>query len=129
MKKRLKLVIFIFILVNLMTILMCFNNTFATDDIDELIRAVGNNAHAIDPSEHNAFISINKGITILQVVGSGIAVIAVTMLGGKYIMASPSEKAETKKLILPKIIGCVLVFGAVNIVATIVKFGEIFNGL
>ena len=129
MKKRLKLVVFIFVLVNLMTILMCFDKTFATDDIGELIDAVGNNAHAIDPNGHNVFISINKGITILQVAGSGIAVIAVTMLGGKYIMASPSEKAETKKLILPKIIGCVLVFGAVNIVATIVKFGEIFNGL
>lgn len=128
MKRNVKTIFIIFILVNLFFIFFNIYFVFATD-VDDLIQAVEPNVHAVDPQGHGWAVTINKGITILQVTGTGVAVIAVTLLGGKYIMASPSEKAETKKLILPIIIGCVLVFGAVNIVAIIVKFSDIFNGL
>ena len=44
------------------------------------------------------------------------------MLGIKYMQASPSDKADTKKQILPILIGCLLVFGAVNLVAAVADF-------
>ena len=40
------------------------------------------------------------------------------------MMASPAEKADVKKNILPIIYGCVLVFGGVNVVAIIAKFSS-----
>ena len=61
--------------------------------------------------------SINDVIGLLQIAGTGIALIVVTILGIKYMLASPSEKADTKKQILPILIGCVLVFGAVTLVS------------
>ena len=71
--------------------------------------------------------SIRNVIGILQVVGSGIALIVVSMLGIKYMLASPSEKADTKKMILPVIIGCALLFGAVNLVAIVANFSDLVS--
>lgn len=67
---------------------------------------------------------INTIIGLLQVAGTGISIIVVTILGIKYLMASPSEKADTKKSILPIIIGCVLLFGAVNLMSALLDFTE-----
>ena len=49
---------------------------------------------------------------------------SVSFLGIKYLLASPSEKADTKKSILPIVIGCVLLFGAVNLMAAVSDFAD-----
>lgn len=67
---------------------------------------------------------INNIIGIIQVAGSGISLIVITMLGIKYILASPSEKADVKKNIMPILIGCILLFAAVNIVGMIESFSN-----
>lgn len=71
--------------------------------------------------------SINTVIGVLQVVGTGIALVVVSIMGIKYMMASPSEKADTKKMIMPIIIGCVLLFGAVNLVAIVANFSDVVS--
>lgn len=65
---------------------------------------------------------INNVIGLIQMVGSGIALIVITLLGIKYLLASPGEKADVKKQILPIIIGCALLFGAVNLMAAVASF-------
>ena len=70
----------------------------------------------------NAAKTLNSAIGIIQYAGSGIAIIAVSVLGIKYVLASPSEKAETKREIFPMLIGAILLFGAVNVVSLILKF-------
>ena len=70
-------------------------------------------------ADNNIGKIINTVIGLLQVAGTGISIIVVTVLGIKYLLASPSEKADTKKAILPIVIGCVLLFGAVNLMAAI----------
>lgn len=70
---------------------------------------------------------INTAIRLIQVAGSGIALIMVTMLGIKYMLASANEKADVKKQAVPIIIGCVLLFAAVNIVAIIADVGDGLN--
>lgn len=59
---------------------------------------------------------INSIIGFIQVAGTGIAMIMVTILGIKYIMAAPSDKADVKKQIAPMVIGALILFGAVNLV-------------
>ena len=66
--------------------------------------------------------AINSVIGLIQFAGTGIALVTITVLGIKYILASPSEKADVKKAIMPIIIGCILLFGAVNIVAMMANF-------
>lgn len=67
---------------------------------------------------------INNVIGLIQVAGSGIALVVITIMGIKYILAAPSEKADVKKMVMPVIIGCVLLFGAVNIAGMIEKFAN-----
>lgn len=49
---------------------------------------------------------------VVQVVAMGVAIIMLTVLGIKYVAASPNEKAEYKKGMTVYIIGAVLLFGA-----------------
>ena len=55
----------------------------------------------------------------LQVVGSVLAIIILVVLGIKYMMGSPEEKAEYKKTMMPYVIGAVLIFAASNIAGVV----------
>ena len=56
-----------------------------------------------------------KVIGVVQVVGTTIAVIMLIMLGVKYVMAAPDEKAEIKKSALIYVVAAIFIFGATNI--------------
>ena len=56
-------------------------------------------------------------IVYLQIAGTGISVIVVTVLGIKYMTTSVEAKAEVKKEMMPVLIGMGLLFGSVNLVA------------
>ncbi len=64
---------------------------------------------------------LNSIIGLIQVAGTGIAMIMVTVFGIKYIMAAPSDKADVKKQIAPMMIGAIVLFGSVNLVNIITK--------
>lgn len=59
---------------------------------------------------------INAVIGLIQVAGTGISMIMVTVLGIRYLMAAPNDKADVKKQIAPLVIGAVILFAAVNLV-------------
>lgn len=61
----------------------------------------------------------NKTITILSIIGSFISVIALIVLGIKYMLGSTEEKAEYKKSMLPYVIGAVFVFASSAIAGAI----------
>lgn len=56
---------------------------------------------------------------VIQVVGTVVAIAILMMLGIKYMMGSVEERASYKKSMLPYLIGAILLFGAVNLTATI----------
>jgi len=62
---------------------------------------------------------LNSVIGIIQVAGTGISMVMVTILGIKYIMASPSDKADVKRQIVPLVIGAIILFASVNLVALV----------
>ena len=86
-----------------------------------------NNATGIDLNEFTGDTSGAGGVTdlfnriigIVQVVGTGIAVIMLIVLAIKYLMAAPSEKADIKKGALVYVVAAVILFAAVNILAAI----------
>ena len=69
----------------------------------------------------------NSIIGIVQVVGTGIAVIMLIVLAIKYLMAAPSEKADIKKGALVYVIAAVILFAAVNILAAIQSWSGQLN--
>lgn len=61
----------------------------------------------------------NKIIGVVQVIGSAISVIALVIIGIKYVLGSVEEKAEYKQTLKPYLIGAVLLFGITNLLAII----------
>ena len=105
------------------------NFSYAADnDPRDMSGLITDMATANDMSEQGRIGKvINNVIGLLQMAGSGIALIVITILGIKYILASPSEKADVKKSIMPVIIGCVLLFGAVNLMAAVANFATVLK--
>ncbi len=115
--------IFLSVLLVLM-LLICVNSYASTEDLNKIeqnMNTIGQYPRE-DVKETNIGKIINSIIGIIQYAGSGIAVITVSILGIKYLLTSPSEKAEIKKMAEPIVIGCVLLFGSVNIAAIIYYF-------
>lgn len=61
----------------------------------------------------------NHIIAPISVIGSFVSVFALILIGVKYMLGSVEEKAEYKKTLLPYIIGCIMVFGIINILGII----------
>ena len=62
---------------------------------------------------------VNNVISIIQIIGSLLSVIVLTIIGMRYMMSSVEEKAEYKKTMVGYIIGCVLVFSIVNLLGIV----------
>ena len=73
---------------------------------------------SLDPNITNSSFgnALRSVIAYIQIAGTGISIIVVTILGIKYITASVESKAEVKKSLMPVLIGMALLFAGVNIV-------------
>ena len=61
----------------------------------------------------------NKVIGVVQVIGSISSVVAIVVIGIKYILGSVEEKAEYKQTLKPYLIGAILVFGISNVLSIV----------
>lgn len=61
---------------------------------------------------------------IIQVIALAVAVIMLTILGIKYVSASPEGKADIKKSATIYIVGAVLLFGTTGILQLIKSFAN-----
>lgn len=111
------------IVIVFLAILLMVN--FSIVQASELIETdMMKNVTTPDGGDSGVASAINNVIGLFQFAGTGIAVFVVTALGIKYMLAAPSEKADVKKNIMPIIIGCILLFGAVNIVSIILTVSD-----
>lgn len=117
-----KMSIISIIIIILLTVISLQTISYASEDIKTAMKNV-NDFNDIDESDKIKYVA-NTVIGLLQIAGTGIALIVVTMLGIKYILASPSEKADVKKQIAPILIGCILLFGAVNLMSAVYEFSQ-----
>lgn len=119
MKKNKTLVIILTII--MFCSLILYTRSYALEGIEEAMEGVA----SADPGQATKVTDIlNTVIGLFQIAGTGIALIVITMLGIKYMMAAPSEKADVKKQIMPIIIGCILVFGGLNIMVAVYDFAN-----
>ncbi len=71
----------------------------------------------------NSVTNIAGGIlTVVRVVCVGIAMIMLAVLGMKYMLASPNDRAEIKGSAIRYILGAILMFSASAILAIIESF-------
>lgn len=68
----------------------------------------------------------NKIIGAFQAIGSIVSVMALVVIGIKYMISSVEEKAEYKQTMIYYITGAILVFSISNISAILYKFASKF---
>lgn len=61
----------------------------------------------------------NSAIKVLSTIGMIVSVIALVIIGIKYMLGSTEDRAEYKKSLLPYIIGAILVFAASSIASIV----------
>jgi len=98
-------------------------NAYNFEDIN------GSNLDYWSPNiETNTEISKIAGrlIGVLQIVGSIISVIAVVIIGIKYLFGSIEEKVKYKETMMPYLVGCIMLFAISNITSILYKIGISF---
>lgn len=66
-------------------------------------------------------------LTIVQVIGVGVAIIMLIVLAIKYISAAPGDKAEIKKHAVVYVVGAIVLFAASGILGIIRNFAKMFT--
>ena len=94
-----KKTVFIFVCILIMSLFVGLVSAYASD-VEGIIGSM-NGTSKIATDGNRIRTTLNNVIGLIQIAGTGISVVMVTMLGIKYILASPSEKADVKKQIAP----------------------------
>ena len=81
---------------------------------------LGDNSGA-STSFHNIIGAI---ITIVQIIGTGVAIIMLIVLAIKYISAAPGDKAEIKKHAVVYVVGAIVLFAATGILGIVKNFAS-----
>lgn len=63
-----------------------------------------------------------KILNIVQIAGTAISLVALLVLGMKYMLSSPNDKATIKEKMVPYVIGVIIFFAASNLVTIVIKF-------
>ena len=94
--------------------------------IDQVVQATTFNPNHYKPSSTNSVSGAtqlekigNRIIGVVQIIGSVSSVVALIVIGIKYVTGSVEEKAEYKQTLKPYLIGAVLLFGITNILAIV----------
>lgn len=117
------------ILIILMLIVSLFNLNIAKADdvtVEDIKGGVSNFMQAgqsqNNPLNQEGLQNVSDVVyNVLLAVGIIAAVIVGLIIGIKYMMGSVAQKAETKELLAPYIVGCVIIFGAFAIWKIIVE--------
>ncbi len=66
-------------------------------------------------------------ISVAKVVCAGIAIIMLSVIAMKYMLAAPSEKADIKKHAVVYVVGAVVMFAATGILSIIQSFASVLE--
>lgn len=105
-----------------------FTNTVLASDVTGLFdgSTVGTE---VDPSKGIALTTdvIGKILSVIRIIAVSLAIVVLTYLGIKYMLAAPSEKAEIKKQYVTFVIGVVVFVAATTILDVIKNFATQFG--
>lgn len=110
--KKLRYIIIFFIIVFLLNLYI--SNISSAYDAESALGSLENYGQITGNSDIFQD-KVGRILRVIQIVGSLVAIIALIVLGVKYMMGTIEEKAEYKKTLLPYFIGAMMVFGISNL--------------
>ena len=66
-------------------------------------------------------------VVVVKYIGVAVAIIILLVLGTKYVVAAPGERADIKKSAVPYVIGAFVLFATSGLLSLIQSFAEILN--
>lgn len=117
MKKNIIKIVFCLIVI---LMVVCITTVSATSIIGQLDSNKNESTDASDSVK-------NTGIVIIKVIkisGTGIAVLMLLYIAIKYMMVSPTEKAEFKKTALIYVVGAIVLFAAPRLVELVMDLAQ-----
>lgn len=108
-------------LIALMLVAACSQIVLATDSTSLTQFDGKNDKSGASSSAQNI---IGALISIIQVIGVGVAIIMLIVLAIKYISAAPGDKAEIKKHAVVYVVGAIVLFAATGILQIIKSFSS-----
>lgn len=103
--KKIKFVIFLLIIFIIILPIFCIESFGAENIITDF------NAYKGDGGSYSKLLpKVNSIAGVIASVGSIVSIIALVIMGIRYVMGSAEERAEYKKTMIPYIIGAILVF-------------------
>lgn len=109
-RKTKKILVFILTFLIMLVYYCNFFEVFGTGPVSHYFPHGNNNGTKFSRS------IINMILPAVRVVASGVAIIAIIIMGTRYMAGAPSERAEIKNQIITFVVGVLLVAGAVKIV-------------
>ena len=64
---------------------------------------------------------IGAGVGVIRIIGTGVALIMITVIAIKYLMAAPGDRADLKKSSIQYVIGAVIVFASTNLLDILIE--------
>lgn len=61
-------------------------------------------------------------LTITRTIGAAVAICILMVIGCKYLMAAPGDRADIKKYAMNYVIGAMILFGATGILGIVQRF-------
>lgn len=107
------------------SLILIFNivqsTVYATGGVYSSIQTLANSS-----TTGGAVTSVNNMagsvISIAKVICAGVAIIMITVIAMKYMLAAPSEKADIKKHAVVYVVGAIIMFAATAILQIIQNF-------
>ena len=110
--------IVISLLLILLSVTMIASTSMAVDD--SVVNTGKYNPSASIGKNSSEFRSlVGNRLFFIRLIGSIISVVALIVIGIKFMLGGVEQKAEYKKRMLPYIVGMILLFGGVNLLSII----------
>lgn len=117
-KKIFKIALILFILI--ITVFITNNIAFADNfDFSGFDNKTGDTALT-----GNVRTVVGSILSVIRIVGTGVAIIILAVIAMKYMLASPGDRADFKKGAIQYVVGAVIVFSASNIIAFLIDVIE-----
>lgn len=119
----------IWILTLIMILNVCTAISYSADNFD--LSKYGNDAAPSGGTDASAIIEPTRSIagvivSAVRIVGTGVALIMITVIAIKYLLAAPGDRADMKKSSFQYVVGAVIVFGSTQILGILI---QVFPGL
>lgn len=103
---------------------------YASDWGDGLTQEIEENSQGQDDSQVSKDVGglLTNMAVIIKVVAVATAVVILIVLAMKYMIASPGDKADVKKSMIPFVIGAFIIFGATGIISMLISFSSQIKG-